>query len=280
MIRIKRGATPTKPKDLQNTYTFSGWSPSLGPITGNTTYTAQFTATAREYEVIVEAVAHPTTGAKCDVSGGGKYKYGDIVTLVATNIPEHYIFGVWGSRNSEWVDNNASVTITLDDNFINSDTTDLVFEAYITLTPYVINFLSSPKDSGVVLKNGVDTPPETGTYGETITVTATPNEGYRFVKWDDGVTTASRTITVTGNATYTAYFEIDKINNIFVNEVKPKAIYFDKSNIVFVVDGTIPSLSGSIWDTVDGFHIKVQNTIPSGMTEAKEIYVDLKKYFG
>lgn len=40
-------ATPTKPEDDNYTYTFSGWSPTPGPITGTTTYTAQYTSTAK-----------------------------------------------------------------------------------------------------------------------------------------------------------------------------------------------------------------------------------------
>lgn len=43
--------------------------------------------------------------------------------------------------------------------------------------------------------------------GKTVTIKATPSSGYRFVKWSDGNTSASRAVTVSGNATYTAYFE-------------------------------------------------------------------------
>lgn len=42
--------------------------------------------------------------------------------------------------------------------------------------------------------------------GKKVTLTATHFNGYRFVGWEDGVTTASRTITVTEDATYTALF--------------------------------------------------------------------------
>ena len=51
-----------------------------------------------------------------------------------------------------------------------------------------------------------------GTYnsGATVTLTAMANTGYHFVQWQDGNTQNPRTITVTGNATYTATFEADQ----------------------------------------------------------------------
>ncbi len=36
---------PVRPEDSQNSYTFSGWSPAIGPAVSNTTYTATYTAT-------------------------------------------------------------------------------------------------------------------------------------------------------------------------------------------------------------------------------------------
>ncbi len=44
-------------------------------------------------------------------------------------------------------------------------------------------------------------------FGTLATITATPNEGYRFVSWNDGNTDNPRTITVTEDATYIASFE-------------------------------------------------------------------------
>ena len=44
-------------------------------------------------------------------------------------------------------------------------------------------------------------------YGTQVTLTATANEGYKFVQWSDGDTNATRTITITGDLTLTATFE-------------------------------------------------------------------------
>ena len=50
-----------------------------------------------------------------------------------------------------------------------------------------------------------------GTYneGSIVTITARPNAGYLFSQWSDGDTNASRTITVTEDATFVATFEVD-----------------------------------------------------------------------
>ena len=47
--------------------------------------------------------------------------------------------------------------------------------------------------------------------GTVTTITATANSGYHFVQWNDGNTDAIRTITVTADATYTAYFSADEV---------------------------------------------------------------------
>ena len=48
--------------------------------------------------------------------------------------------------------------------------------------------------------------------GETTTISAKANDGYKFVKWDDGFMDNPRTVIVTSNATYTAIFEEPTIN--------------------------------------------------------------------
>lgn len=66
---------------------------------------------------------------------------------------------------------------------------------------YTITTAASPSSYGSITGGG------TYASGATATLTATPNSGYRFTKWQDGNTDNPRSVTVTGNATYTATFE-------------------------------------------------------------------------
>lgn len=51
-------------------------------------------------------------------------------------------------------------------------------------------------------------------YNASVTLKATANSGYHFVKWSDGNTSATRTVTVTKDATYTATFKQDPYLNL------------------------------------------------------------------
>ena len=75
-------------------------------------------------------------------------------------------------------------------------------------------------------------------YGATATLKATPSAGYHFVKWSDGNTNASRTVIVTGSATYVAVFEQDSYLNL------------DKTSLTFEAAGgtqTIKVTSNVNW---------------------------------
>ena len=53
--------------------------------------------------------------------------------------------------------------------------------------------------------------------GTQATISAVANNGYHFVRWQDNNTDAERTVTVSSNATYTAYFEADVYYTLTVN---------------------------------------------------------------
>lgn len=83
-----------------------------------------------------------------------------------------------------------------------SDTTIYAQWTAIKIDPlyYVVNCNASPSEGGTVTG--------TGSYEEdtTVTVVATPNSGYNFDGWSNGVNINSNTFVVTGNTTLTAYF--------------------------------------------------------------------------
>lgn len=115
--------------------------------------------------------------------------------------------------------------------------------------------------------------------GKTATLTAKANDGYKFVKWNDGNTSATRTINVTNSATYTAVFAVDKI---LIGTTKPTAIYLDETNkiITFVVSGTITNSGSAGADTVDGYHIKISNSAPQSGALVSAVYIDEIKAYG
>ncbi|MCR4812141.1 MAG: leucine-rich repeat protein [Bacteroidales bacterium] len=172
-------------------FRFSHWNdnntenPRTITVTSNATYTAYFEIIP-QYTITVSS-ANSSMGS---TTGGGTYNQGTSVTISAT--PNS------GYRFVRWQDNNTTNprTITVTGNA----TYTAYFEAN-TPTQYTITVNSANTSMGSASGGG------TYNQGTSVTISATPNSGYRFVRWQDNNTTNPRTITVTGNATYTAYFE-------------------------------------------------------------------------
>ena len=109
---------------------------------------------------------------------------------------------------------------------------------YVTIditytTPSTITTAVSPTGAGTVTGGGAYAD------GSSVTLTASPSTGYHFVQWQDGNTSASRTITVSGDATYIANFKFtnkiykgtSQISNIYIGSTPIKSIYIGTSKV-------------------------------------------------
>lgn len=85
---------PVRPSTAEYDYTFSGWSPTITAVTADTTYTAQFTAIKKSYDINVITTSGGT------VIGTGTYEYGSEVTLKAN--PDT------GYKFTKWIDNEGN----------------------------------------------------------------------------------------------------------------------------------------------------------------------------
>lgn len=171
-------------------YRFTRWqdnntdNPRMVQVTEDKTYTAyfgydQFTLTAQS--------GNNTQG---NVSGGGNYNYLSNRTITAT--PNYgYHFTHW---NDGITINPRTITLTQDTSFT----------AYFERNSYTVTVAANNNTMGQVYGG------DTTLYLDSITIGATPNYGYRFTRWQDYNTDNPRTVQVTGNKTYTAYFGYDQ----------------------------------------------------------------------
>lgn len=174
-----KGTVPTKPATAQYTYTFSGWSPNIEyTAMADATYVAQFDKTVNKYTITFKNWDGTILEAK-DWEYGTTPSYAGTPTRPA-DAENTYTFTGW-------------------DKVISSVTGEATYTAQYngTLNSYTLT------TSG---ENGTTTGDGTYLYGKTVTITATPDACYEFVQWNDGDTHATRDVTITGNATYTAIF--------------------------------------------------------------------------
>lgn len=210
-------------------YTFTNWTENGSvvstnanynfTVTGNRTLVAHFTSNPQNYTISVSA--NPSNGGS--VSGGGTYQQGQSCTVHAT-ANSGYTFTNW-TENGNVVSANANYTFTV--------TGNRTLVAQFQQQSYTISTNVNPSGSGSVTGGG------TYYYGQSCTLTANANSGYTFSHWQDGNTSNPRTITVTGNATYTAYFNaqpqapIGAINGKFTINANGNQVHFSQGNLQY-----------------------------------------------
>ena len=213
-------------------YEFVGWNGSDSTnatiditINSNTTLEALFseiqsTAATTQYNLTVTA----GTGGSVSTSGG-TYDDGTTVTITATP-DDGYEFVRWNGSDSS----NATIDIT-----INSDTTlEAVFsEIQSTAATTQYNLTVTAGTGGSVSTSG-------GTYddGTTVTITATPDDGYEFVRWN-GSDSSNATIDITINSDTTLEAVFSEIQSTSSNIWSGPIVQFSKEN------GSNPSLESN-----------------------------------
>ena len=143
-------------------------------------------------EYVINAIANPAEGGT--ITGAGVYETGDIVTLTAT-AAEGYTF-------VNWTDDFDNV-ISLDNSY-----TFVVVESRTLIANFVldvtITVAADPVDGGSVLGGGVYS------YGDVVTLIATPAMGYAFMYWMENNISISESpvlsFTATEDRDLVAYF--------------------------------------------------------------------------
>lgn len=155
------------------------------------------------------ATADATMGTTVPTPGTYTFHVGD--TMAATAVPAS------GYRFDYWIISMGILTDTIWDNPV-SEVLPAYFAgmnfsitAHFALDQFTLNVVSANATMGSVTGSGLYN------YGDTATITATPAANCHFVQWNDGDTNATRSIVVTGNATYTATFGYNPVTVLLVN---------------------------------------------------------------
>ena len=180
-------------------YHFVNWTKDGHQVSTNPTYSLSATESAEyiahfEQDVIMHEVtteAYPADGGT--TSGDGFYAHGSYCTVSAT-ANEGYTFIKW-TKNGQVVSTDADYRF-----MVNSDT-HLV--AHFQPNSYEITATVDPEQSGIIYGIG------TYDYGQTATLTVTPNEYYEFLNWTENDEIVSEepsySFTVTGNRNLVAH---------------------------------------------------------------------------
>ena len=170
----------------------------------DTTFTATFAANMYTVAAVVNDAAMGT------VTGSGEYAYGTEATLIATANEGFRFIGWINAGTHSWADVITGDTLTL------TVTENVSLIATFSIAVHTVTAVANDAAMGTVTGSGEYA------YGTEVTLTATANEGFRFVNWSNGETEATITLTVTEDVTLTANFEVAEtgIDNVDLTSVK------------------------------------------------------------
>ena len=172
---VVKPSDPTRENTAQYTYTFKGWNPSIGEVTGAAVYTAEYDSTVRSYEIaFVNGNSTLQTGT---VEYGQTPVYSGAAPRKTTTAQYTYTFKGW---------NPAIASVT------GAATYTAVFDS--TVNKYTVTF----KDGETVLQSGEVAYGTVPTAPAVTLPESTAQYSYSFDGWD------SEIVAVTGPATYTA----------------------------------------------------------------------------
>ena len=183
------GATPTKPNDGSNVYTFVGWDKALTNIREDTIFTAQYEANVTTYACVFKNYDN-TILYTTNVKSGTSVIYAGVTPTKAKDAQYSYEFNGW-------------------DKPLTNITANTIFTAqYIsTLNKYTVNFKNY--DATLLYTTEV----EYGKYATYIGTTPTkPSDGvynYTFSGWDRNLLTTQ----ITSNTNFIAQFTSTQIHS-------------------------------------------------------------------
>jgi len=167
------------------------------PIDGDENTSATCDMGAYEYasypEVFTLTAGVEGSGSVAKDPDQTEYQFGEIVSLTASADPG-WSFSGW-SGDAAGTTNPLTISI-LDDTSITAN---------FTQNEYTLNVSVDPIDSGSV---SVDPPAVTYHYGDSVTLTASPNTGWTFTGWSGDATGIENPleVTITGNTNINANF--------------------------------------------------------------------------
>ena len=177
VVEAAKPADPVRAATAEYTYAFSGWTPAFADVTGDATYTAQYTATPNEYTATFVDEDGTTV-----LKEATTYAYGAPVVKPDDPTKEGYTFAGWAVGG-------AVVDVTT------MPAADTVYAATYTKNTYTITWKNA---NGATLSTTTVEHGAMPAYGGTApSLSNTPKLGYTFTGWTPEIVAATEATTYT-----------------------------------------------------------------------------------